>query len=66
MIELVISIKLFVQMDIITLALILYLYLNSEELELFKNGDNKKCPGKKSIKPFKVRLLRLWRVNYKC
>ena len=66
MIELVISIKLFVQMDIITLALILYLYLNSEELELFKNGDNKKCPGKKSIKPFKVRLLRLWRVNYEC
>ena len=64
MIELVISIKLFVQMDIITLALILY--VNSEELELFKNGDNKKCPGKKSIKPFKVRLLRLWRVNCKC
>ena len=35
MIELVISIKLFVQMDIITLALILY--VNSEELELFKS-----------------------------
>ena len=51
MIELVISIKLFVQMDIITLALILY--VNSEELELLKTETIRNAPGRNRLNPLR-------------